>query len=363
MKKSTYIYLWFWLGIMVILAIISLIVYLKTVIILAFPAAGIVFLIIVIISLTDGKTVVNSQEWGILNVMGKYIGYPLKPGIYYIFPYFKSFKLTNYIVIKQGWQEITVSQNVKFRDRSVWLRFVLIFRIDDIEKATTLITNSTEYLSQYVKYQFLPAVSYLRLFLSQLYLKQAVGIKNLYPLKLAATNILPIDERSIAHLLVDYEIHKSFPLGYNQLRDIINENGARNILPSFKELNRLFSKSSLFANLQEHGISILKMDILGFDEAIKQMDEELKKIEETRIKKEEEERIQAHRKELALTAQAQGKDICPYCYTIEPSRCYCGHCRSCYGYCYLCDDDGGDDDDQNNGYCEGNDEDDGGVLG
>lgn len=323
MKKNTQLYLLFWLIIMVILAIISIFIYLKIEIVEVFLAALIILLIIISISLLSGKVVVSNQQWALLRIYGINIELPLKEGTYYIFPYLG---ITNCMIVSKQYQEITVNKDIKFLDYSTTLQFVLTFRIDDIDKASTLIDDSNKSLFQFIEALFHPSVGSLRFFLSQLYLKQAVGIKHLCPLKLAAINTLPIDTKSIAHLLFNYETYKSFPLGYEELREIVNENGERNILPCFKELNRLFSESMLYSVLKKHGISILKMDILGFDQAIAQLDEDLrKKAREEEIakrqKREEEER--ALRKSLAEEAKAAGKNVCMGCYAIEPNYCCC----------------------------------------
>jgi flagellar biosynthesis/type III secretory pathway M-ring protein FliF/YscJ len=81
-------------------------------------------------------------------------------------------------------------------------------------------------------------------------------------------------------------------------------------------------------------------------EQIRRKKEIERKAEEKRQLKEKleinrnEERLseEANKRELAEAALLEGKDVCLNCYTIEPRRCYCGHCTACYGYCYICDD-------------------------
>lgn len=50
----------------------------------------------------------------------------------------------------------------------------------------------------------------------------------------------------------------------------------------------------------------------------------------------------------ATKAKIQGKDVCPNCYTIEPGRCHCGNCTTCYGgsygECGSCESSDSDDD-------------------
>jgi predicted Holliday junction resolvase-like endonuclease len=71
-------------------------------------------------------------------------------------------------------------------------------------------------------------------------------------------------------------------------------------------------------------------------------EKEKKKLEEAKEEQEKNKKAEqlleeANKRALAEAALLEGKDVCMNCYTIEPKRCYCGHC-ACYGYCYLCDD-------------------------
>ncbi len=68
----------------------------------------------------------------------------------------------------------------------------------------------------------------------------------------------------------------------------------------------------------------------------------LEKIEQDKLEEKKRAEELAIKKQLAEAAQAKGEDVCMSCYTINPSRCNCGHC-TCYGYCYICDDSGDDD--------------------
>lgn len=97
----------------------------------------------------------------------------------------------------------------------------------------------------------------------------------------------------------------------------------------------------------EYYKELKKWEELRLEEEFKKMAEneekkKLEKIEQDELEEKKRAEERAIRKQLAEAALARGEDVCMDCYTINPSRCHCGHC-ACYGYCYLCDD-GGDDD-------------------
>ncbi|QQG52979.1 MAG: hypothetical protein HY931_01965 [Candidatus Falkowbacteria bacterium] len=74
--------------------------------------------------------------------------------------------------------------------------------------------------------------------------------------------------------------------------------------------------------------------------------EKEREAEEKRQLKEKQERDkkiglmleETKRRKLAEAALLEDRDVCMNCYTVEPKRCYCGHCTACYGCCSICDD-------------------------
>lgn len=95
-------------------------------------------------------------------------------------------------------------------------------------------------------------------------------------------------------------------------------------------------------------LQILQVDneakLLAREQIRKEQEEEREAEEKKKLKEEQErdKRIEllleeANKRKLAEAALLEGKDVCMNCYTVEPRRCYCGHCACC-GYCYLCDD-------------------------
>jgi hypothetical protein len=267
-----------------------------------------------------------------VKIFGIYIGHPLRPGKYFLFPYFG---IVAYHKIKMDQQKITIKFKVKFYDCTANLSADLYFAVENSAKfyyesgATNLIRQQSENLVDV----------FSRYFFWGIYLKLAAKMAPIYSLEFLTTAKYSTVISPYAKLMVNYDHGKTFPQNYRQLREIITD------LPAEKDLHHLYKSSFFYYTLKNIGVRPLKIKIYGFEEAIKQQEQEI----EQEKQREERKKREAYKQEKIAEATASSQDICENCLTINPIRCkYCKRCLKCYGnYSGECDDcyfDSSDDD-------------------
>ncbi len=172
----------------------------------------IMFAAVMAASIFNGWTVVKENHEYIVEILGKYIGKPLEPGLYILFPWFNLVSLRCDVLKAQQLMELYLDEAIKdgfgggkvdFEDNTSRVTAFLYFSFVDSRLATYSSDNVFRFIEE-------KADSLLRSFFGQYKLKEANAMKNNFTLAAMAGSVdfcptIPLTPAEIAALKKDAE--------------------------------------------------------------------------------------------------------------------------------------------------------------